>query len=231
MMPLLLFVPPLLGLPAISIKTVAGLTIIQGVLGCLTGALSHRKFHFLSTKLALYMGISIFLAAFLGGVSSKFLPNKLLLGVFVFLALIAAVLALIPKKEDPENPAVNSLTFSRTRAVASASVVGILGGMMGLGGSFLLIPLMTSFVQIPTRIAIGSNLAIVFFSSLAGFFGKAFTGQIEWILTIPLILTVVPATWLGSLLSRKVPVQVLRNILSIIIVVAAIRIGISLFAE
>ena len=49
MTPLLLFVPPLLGLPAISIKIVAGLTIIQGALGCLTGALSHRKFHFLST--------------------------------------------------------------------------------------------------------------------------------------------------------------------------------------
>jgi hypothetical protein len=38
-----------------------------------------------------------------------------------------------------------------------------------------------SFVQIPTRIAIGSNLAIVLLSSTAGFIGKAATGQIEWL--------------------------------------------------
>jgi uncharacterized membrane protein YfcA len=229
MTPLLLYVPQLLGFPLLTMKTVAGLTIVQGVLGCLTGALSHYKFHFLSTKLALYMGISIFLAAFLGGAISKYAPNRLLLGIFAFLALVAAVLALIPRKEDPEQPDVKRLTFSRTRAVSSALTVGIFGGMVGQGGSFLLIPLMTSFVQIPTRIAIGSNLAIVLMSSIAGFFGKAFTGQVKWLLTIPLIITVVPAARLGSLISRKVPVQVLRKILAIIIILAAIRIGISVF--
>ncbi|HEC60981.1 MAG TPA: sulfite exporter TauE/SafE family protein [bacterium] len=228
--PLLLYVPPLLGYPILSIKIVAGLTIVQGILGCLVGAISHRKFHFLSVKLAIYMGATIFLAAFVGAAGSKYIPGRVLLIVFAFLALTAAVLILIPKKEDPENPDVNRLTFSRLRAVGSALGVGIFGGMVGQGGSFILIPLMTSFVQIPTRIAIGSNLAIILFSSLAGFLGKAFTGQIKWILTIPLVLTVIPAARLGSLISRKVPVKVLRKILAIIIVFAAIRIGISAFS-
>jgi uncharacterized membrane protein YfcA len=220
MTPLLLFVPPLLSFPALSIRTVAGLTIVQGVLGSFVGALTHRRFRFLSTSLALYMGATIFLAALAGGASSKFIPNRILLILFALLALTAAVLILIPKREDEESPDLDRLTFSRSRAVGSALGVGVLGGMVGQGGSFILIPLMTSFVQIPTRIAIASNLGIVFFSAMAGFIGKAFTGQIKWILSIP-----------GGLISRRVPVQVLRRILAVIIIAAVVRIGISIFSS
>ena len=100
---------------------------------------------------------------------------------------------------------------------------------MGEGGSFILIPLMTAFVRIPTRIAIGSNLAIVLLSTLAGFIGKAVTGQIEWLLTVPIILTVIPAAVVGSQVSRRVPVAKLRWILAILIALAAIRMWGSVF--
>jgi len=99
--------------------------------------------------------------------------------------------------------------------------------LVGQGGSFILIPLMTSFVQIPTRIAIGSNLAIVLLSSIAGFIGKATTGQVNWLMTVPIVLTVIPAARLGSLVSRKTPVSRLRQALAILIAAAAIRIWIS----
>ena len=111
--------------------------------------------------------------------------------------------------------------------MTSASTVGFLGGLIGQGGSFILIPLMTSFVQIPTRIAIGSNLAIVLLSSMAGFIGKATTGQIEWLMAVPIVLTVVPAARIGSLVSRRVPVLGLRRTLAVLIAIAAIRIWVS----
>ena len=78
-----------------------------------------------------------------------------------------------------------------------------------------------------TRIAIGSNLAIVLLSSLAAFLGKALTGQIVWSLTVPIVLTAIPAAYLGSLTSRRVPVAALRIILAICIGIAALRVGIS----
>ncbi|MBW2370552.1 MAG: sulfite exporter TauE/SafE family protein, partial [Deltaproteobacteria bacterium] len=79
------------------------------------------------------------------------------------------------------------------------------------------------YVKIPTRIAIGSNLAIVFLSSLAAFIGKATTGQIDWILAIPIVLTVLPAASVGGHVSRKVPVQWLRKLLAVLIGLTAIR--------
>ena len=77
MAPLLLYVPPLLGLEPLPMRTVAGLTIVQGLMACITGAISHGRFHFVSGRLSLYMGTSIFVAALAGGVAwvSGFIPG------------------------------------------------------------------------------------------------------------------------------------------------------------
>jgi uncharacterized membrane protein YfcA len=227
MAPLLLYVPPLFGFESLPMRMVAGLTIVQGLVACISGALSHRQFRMVSGRLTLHMGISIFIAAMVGGAGAGYVSNQILLFIFAGLAFSAAFLMLIPVKGECENPDVNCLTFYRWRAVTSASTVGLLGGLIGQGGSFILIPLMTSFVQIPTRIAIGSNLAIVLLSSMAGFIGKATTGQIEWLMAVPIVLTVIPAARVGSLISRRVPVLGLKRALAVLVAIAAIRIWVS----
>ncbi|MDM8554669.1 sulfite exporter TauE/SafE family protein [Desulfococcaceae bacterium HSG7] len=225
--PLLLYAPPFFGFEPVAMRTVAGLTIVQGFVAGLAGSVSHWRFHFVSARLSIYMGASIFITALIGGAGSRYVSNNVLLFLFACLALIATVLILIPVKHDTENPDVTHLSFNRLRAIAAASGVGFLGGLVGQGGSFILIPLMVSFVHIPTRIAIGTNLAIVLLSSLAGFLGKAATGQIEWLMTIPLLLTVVPAAFLGSIVSRRISTYHLKRTLAVLIGLAAARIWIT----
>jgi uncharacterized membrane protein YfcA len=229
MAPLLLYVPPLLGFESLSMHTVAGLTIVQGLGACISGVIVHKRFNTVSGRLALWMGATIFIAALIGGAGSEYASQHVLLLIFGMLALLAAILMLKPRVKEKKTPVVSELSFSVWRAVSTAGSVGVLGGMVGQGGSFILIPLMTSFVRIPTRIAIGSNLAIVLLSTTAGFLGKAVTGQIEWLLAIPIMLTVVPATQIGGVLSHRVPVVKLRKILGVLIALAAVRIMISAF--
>lgn len=227
MAPLLLYVPPLLGFELLEMRTVAGLTIVQGLAASVSGAIGHRRYR--SNRLATYMGVSIFIAALIGGASAKLVPNEVLMAIFGSLAGIAALLMLRPVRLESEQPVVADLVFSRRRAVASAVFVGLLGGMVGQGGAFILIPLMTAFIHVPTRIALGSNLMIVLLSTIAAFIGKAVTGQIEWLLALALALAVVPATQLGSRWSHGVPVAKLRRWLTVIIALAAVRIWISVF--
>jgi uncharacterized membrane protein YfcA len=173
------------------------------------------------------MGASIFIAAAVGGATASFVSNRLLLAVFGSLAAVAAILILIPMRQDEERPDPQELGFNRFRAIGSAAGVGVLGGLVGQGGSFILIPLMTTFVRIPTRIAVGSNLAIVLLSTTAALLGKAITGQIDWLLAAPLVLTVLPAAHIGGRLSRQVPVIRLRRLLAVLIGAAAIQIWVS----
>ncbi len=224
MAPLLLYAPGWFGLSPLAMKEVAGLTIIQGLVACLSGTLTHKKFHFVSTHLTAWMGITIFVTALIGGAVAGYVADRLLLAVFAGMALLASLLVIIPSRFDSESPDIEQFTFSRLKAVLVAGSVGLTGGLVGQGGSFLLIPLMTSCMQVPTRIAIGSNLAIVLLSSLAAFLGKALTGQIVWSLALPIVLTVIPAAHLGGLVSNRVPVALLRMLLACCIGLAALRI-------
>lgn len=224
MAPLLLYVPPLFGFDPLAMRTVAGLTVLQGLMACIFGTLAHKKFNFVSGRLAGWMGGSIFLAALVGGAGANYVSNRVLLLIFGCLAFAAAILMFVSREKEEENPEVAELVFSRWRALTAAGGVGLLGGLVGQGGSFILIPLMTSFVKIPTRIAMGSNLAIVLLSTSAAFFGKAVTGQIDWLLALPVVITVIPAAYLGGLLSRKMPVLALRRLLAALIALAAFRI-------
>ena len=227
MAPILIFLPVWVGLQPLSMKVVAGLTITQGLVACLFGTFYHKKFNFVSGQLFWQMGLPIFLLSFLGGYLSHFVSNILLLILFATLALAASFLIMIPVRGDSENPDVSTLAFKKSRAVMAAAGVGLLGGMVGQGGSFILIPLMTSYVQIPTRIAIGSNLAIVTLASAAGFLGKAMSGQIEWQFTIPILVATIPATFIGSLASKRVSFIYLKRILAVLIAIAALRIWFS----
>ncbi len=229
MAPLLLFVPPLFGIASLSMRVVAGLTIVQGLIACVSGTLVHNRFKAVSTSLALWMGATIFVAAAIGGAVAVLVANRVLLALFAVLAVAAAIMTCCPVKNEEEHPDAAGIDFSRLRAVITATAVGLCGGMVGQGGSFILIPLMTKFVKIPSRIAIGSNLAIVMASTLAAFIAKAATGQIAWALVLPIALTVPAATWLGGLTSHRLPIITLRRILASFIALAAVRICWMLF--
>jgi len=177
------------------------------------------------------MGVVVFITALSGGMAAKFVSNEILLFIFAGLALIAAMLMLLPQAGEKQHPDLDLISFSHARAIIAAASIGILGGLVGQGGSFILVPLMIYFVKIPTRIAIGSNLVIVLLSSAAGFLGKAVTGQIEWLLAIPIILTVFPAARLGSYVSNKTPVLLLRRMLAVLIAAAAGKMWWSLLSE
>ena len=117
MAPLLLYVPPLLGFEPLSMHTVAGLTIVQGLVACISGVIVHRRFNSVSVRLAGWMGATIFITALLGGVGSGYVSNHLLLLVFGALALLAAILMLKPGAQEKKTPDVAGLSFSLWSAV------------------------------------------------------------------------------------------------------------------
>lgn len=229
MAPLLLYVPGLLGLSPLGMHAVAGLTITQGLAGCLSGVFVHHRHRFVNRSLVIVMGIPIAVAAWLGGLLSEDVAETLLLGLFGILALIAAVMMFVPRKETQECPDATKRHFNRLLAVCIAATVGFLGGLVGQGGSFILIPLMLYALRIPTRIAVGSNLGIVLFSSLAGFLGKWMTGQIPLGLALALVVGVLPGAQLGGLLSKHLSTRWLRTMLAALITAAVVKIGAQLF--
>ena len=120
--------------------------------------------------------------------------------------------------------------FNKVLAVIIGIVVGILGGIIGQGGAFLLIPLMLYILRIPTRVALGSSVAIAFFSALAGFIGKWGTEQVPFLMAVVLASGAVVGAQVGGKLTKRVQTTTLRGILAVLIAGTALRMSYSLFA-
>lgn len=227
--PLLLYVPPLLGLGAIDVKSVTGLTMIQGFLAALTALLYYHKNALVNKSLVLTLGLSLFLSSLLGAIASKAIPDDVLLLVFGTLALIASIMMLLPRNYADDDLTEENVTFNRGLAIVIGVLLGFTIGLVGQGGAFILIPVMLYILKIPLRVALGSTLAIGLFSSSAGLVGKAVTGQVPFLLAVPLLIGALPAARWGSIVGNKTKTPFLKWLLALLIMGTAIKVWSSIF--
>ncbi|MBI4012479.1 MAG: sulfite exporter TauE/SafE family protein [Candidatus Rokubacteria bacterium] len=222
LIPLLLYVPPLFGVASLDIRHVAGITIVQVFAASLLGFLVHRRRRTTNPRVVHWMGPGMVVGAAIGGAASKYVTLAVLEGAFVLLALAAAPLLFVPPPADEvgEGPARD---FSRPLALGTAVAIGVLSGLVGVGGAFLVIPIMIYFLGVPTRVAIGSSLGVLLLSSLSGVAAKLSTGQIVVTWAAALCVGAVPGSWIGATLSRRVSARGLRLSLAGLVAVTAVR--------
>lgn len=214
--PMLLYIPPLLGLTAFTAQEVSAISAIQVFFSTLAGMFVFKKGGLINGKLVAYMGGSIVIGSFAGGYGSKFLPNEAINIVYAVLALIAAIMMLLPKKGDSLAEGME-VDFNRSVAILSALIVGIASGIVGAAGAFITVPVMLVLLKIPTRIAIGSSLAITFISSIGSTVGKLFGGHMLLTPSIIMVAASLIAAPLGAKLSKQINTKVLQQILLLLI--------------
>lgn len=223
MVPLLLYGLPLLGFPALEMKTVAGITMVQSLAASLAGALGHgqRRVH---GKLVRVMGLAVAGGALAGSVLSHWLSSLALESLFAVLALFAGVLLFLPAPDSREES--DSLPdFKQPLAVALGGAIGLLGGIVGQGGGFLIVPVLIYLIRMPVRIALGSSLAIGLISGAAGFAGKALTAQLPLWPSVVVVAGALVGSLAGSRFSQRLSQVTLRRVLAVVIIASSVRIG------
>lgn len=220
--PLLLYVPAILGVAHFTSYDVSGITAVQVLFATIGGVWAYRKGGYLNKALIVYMGISILLGSFIGAFISSLMSEGAINIVYGVLALLAAIMMLVPK------PKVDGSTFdgsfNRWIAAASALLVGIGAGIVGAGGSFILVPIMLLILKIPTRITIATSLAITFISSIGSTAGKLIAGQVLFVPAIIVIIASLLASPLGAAVGKRVNTKVLQWILAVLILATAVKI-------
>src|SRR5699024_8016698 len=102
-------------------------------------------------------------------------------------------------KQNVEETTFNQQTFKRGLGSLLAWFVGVGAGIVGAGGSFLLVPTMLVILKIPTRMTIASSLAITFLSSIGTTTSNVVAGQV----TRPPAIIIVVATLIATPLVAK----------------------------
>ncbi|MDP2107178.1 MAG: sulfite exporter TauE/SafE family protein, partial [Desulfobulbaceae bacterium] len=223
MIPLLLYVPPFLGVGLLDMKQVAAVSMVQVLSASLSGLIVHYKNKFVSKSLLLTMGLCSALGSLGGSLFSKQTNSTFLLAIFATMAIIAAITMFVPKREQGMDIAPENLVYNKPLAAAISLAIGMFGGMVGAPGAFIYIPAMIYLLNIPTRIVIGSTLGIVLLGAIMGTIGKAVTGQIIWPYAIALVVGTIPGAQLGGRVSKKTSTKHLRLAIAVIIAITGLR--------
>ncbi|MFJ8244907.1 sulfite exporter TauE/SafE family protein [Peribacillus asahii] len=225
--PMLLYIPPLFGIAAFSAHEVSGISAVQVLFATIGGVWVYRKGGYLNKTLIGYMGISILLGSFIGSYGSRWMSESGINVIYGILALIAAVMMFIPKK-NIDDQSFDQVTFNKWLATGLAFIVGIGSGIVGAAGSFLLVPIMLTVLKIPTRMTIASSLAITFISSIGSTVGKVSTGQVDLYPAVIMIIASLIASPLGAKAGKKMNTKVLQVLLALLISATAIKIWIDI---
>jgi len=159
-------------------------------------------------KIGLVFGGAAMIGAFGGGHAASFVPSTVLLILYAAVMLVTAIM-MMRRRPGGVSPASRSLALGR--ALALGAGVGVLSGLVGSGGGFLIVPALSIFGGLAMREAIGTSLFVIALQSFAGFAGHATHVELDWRLVAIVTCAAVVGTVTGSLVGRKVPADLLRR--------------------
>ena len=223
MIPLMLTIPHVFGFGELSMKAVAGLSMIQVLFSSFSGTIAHRRNRSVHFPALIYIGIPMGFSALAGSYASKYFQNIVLMYVFTVIIVIAFLIFTLDKKFKKEAVPLEEIRINKVFCIIAGTVTGAVSGMVGVGGGFILMPFMTYVLKIPLKVTMGTSLGIIFIGAAAGAVGKIASLQVDFVLVIPVVLGSVIAAQLGAKVNKMTSPAVLRHILIAVIFLSIIQ--------
>lgn len=129
--------------------------------------------------------------------------------LFAILMVFASVSMIRNKKETAEETGIQR--FNYPMILLEGAVVGVLTGLVGAGGGFLIIPALVLFSKLPMKQAIGTSLLIIAAKSLIGFTGDLGKQTMDWTLLLSVTGLAIIGIFIGNALSKKVSADGLKK--------------------
>jgi uncharacterized membrane protein YfcA len=209
------------GLLAVGVASLLG-----AVLGLRQGIVRYRA--------ALLIGGAGMLIAPLGVFMAQWLPNRPLLTVFAFLLVYIAWRTLTRSSTELQCRGATPChvkdsgkrldwTLPCVRALSLTGLVsGLLSGLLGVGGGFVIIPALTRYTDLDIRSIQATSLAVIALVSVSAIAASALHGSIPWAIALPFTAGAVLALLTGRLFASKLDAQVLQRVFAWLVLSVAV---------
>ncbi|WP_373813839.1 sulfite exporter TauE/SafE family protein [Porphyromonas loveana] len=128
-----------------------------------------------------------------------------LMVLFAVVMMMASVSMIRPSKQGEDNESSATIRYNYPMILLEGSLVGILTGLVGAGGGFLIIPALVLLARMPMKLAVCTSLLIIAAKSMLGFLGDLQNSEvIDWLLLSLFTAFSVVGIFIGSFLSKKI---------------------------
>jgi uncharacterized protein len=189
----------------------------------IVGMSVHARAGAVRWKVGGMFGIAAMAGAYGGGQVAHFIPGTVLLVLFGVVMVVTATAMLKGRKASAGEP--RPLRFGR--ALALGAGVGVMSGLVGAGGGFLIVPALTLFGGLAMREAIGTSLFVIALQSFAGFAGHITHVDLAWTLVLVITAASLVGSVVGATLGSKVSPHGLRRAFAWLV----IAMGLFMFAK
>jgi uncharacterized protein len=192
-------------------EAIAASLFVVGVTSVVS-VLSHARGGRVRWRTGLIFGAAGMAGAFVGGLLGGHIPGQILLIAFAVMMVATSVAMLRgrKKKNDDGVPrAGHELPLGR--GLLDGAVVGLVTGLVGAGGGFLVVPALALLGGLPMSVAVGTSLVVIAMKSFAGLAGYLATVQLDWGITLGVTAAAIVGSLIGTKLAGRIPEAVLRK--------------------
>lgn len=191
----------------------------------LVGALNNLRIGLVNMKAALLFGASSIVTVFLtrkfilpvipeniatiGGITIS--ESLLTMVLFAILMLVASISMIRKRGGVKAETEVDTKSLLFGKLVIYGVSIGLVTGLLGAGGGFLLIPALVLLLKLPMKQAIGTSLMIIAMNSLIGFAGDLGHFAIDWFFLLKVTAIAVAGIFIGGALGKKIQSEKLKK--------------------
>ena len=193
-------------------EAIAASLIVVGV-ASLLGSIRHWKAGNVNLKVAIPFGLLAMIGAFLGSrVLAPRVDGTTQLMVFAIVMILAAA-SMLRGPRAIEGARTSPKYAPIVLLVGLA--VGLLTGLVGVGGGFLIVPALVLLAGVPMKEAVGTSLLVIAINSASGFAGYAGRVEIPWAFVGAFTAVAVVGIFAGTYLVRFVSAATLRRVFAV----------------
>ncbi|SEH63228.1 hypothetical protein SAMN02927937_00579 [Paenimyroides aquimaris] len=135
--------------------------------------------------------------------------NMLLMLLFAVLMIVTSY-SMIKKERQKNEEALQKQPLNYLQILLQGIFIGVITGLIGAGGGFLIIPALVNLLKLPMKTAVGTSLVIISINSLMGFLFSLSHTSVQWGFLLSIAAIAIIGILIGSYLSTKIKANKLK---------------------
>ena len=232
MVPVLYWLMTSIGIdPTIAIRVSVGTSLAVILPTAISGAYGHYKRNAVLKKPTVYLATTGIFGSILGGFIATSIPGDVLTKIFgITVVIVALIMIFVRYPEINETPLDNIVYF-----LIGGLIVGIMSGLLGVGGGFIIVPFLVILLRYDIIKAIGTSSAVIVFTSIGGIISYVYNGlgvsglppfslgYVNLLQFILLVILSIPMAQIGVKTAHNISKQKLNYAFAIMLIIIGLK--------